>query len=409
MRSRTIVIILLVIVVLVCLVLIPGCFVVMVMMSGESGDVGVAPTPVPVKVTPTPTPMKVAPTLAPIGIAPSGGSDHYWTCGCVSADEAVLGAVGDEAALVDLESGQTRQQTEGYFDAVFCFPNGEVVAVSGSGRGLFSVRDATWEQWDKSVRNVVGPLADRRIVTFYQDYTTTSGYREYRGPITLFVSRLGPGDESKSFELHPDLFSGLGQGSEIFFRTIPVRILDDEQVLVAAGFKPNFSFGKVQPLPWGFFTVDLSQDQVTPLGPPRTGDDVVNLYLSSGMGATPDGKTLAVAMQQPEWERQVAVVGLRSDTAQETFRVMIEDAKQVNQIRLNQSGDLLAVVIDQSELYVFDGQTGQLLWAGRHAGGSIYLLQFLSDDSLVVMTSQRTTSRISGRDGQVLWESWANE
>ncbi len=388
------------------------CLLVLGMTSGVSrggtpgGEHVAAKTDVP----PTSAPVSVAPTLTPMGATSAESNPHYWTHGCTSADETVLGAVGDEAALVDLASGEIRQQIVAYFDDVACLPNGEVVALARD--GLFSVKEAAWlEQWEKVVPwDVVGPLADRRIVTHFRQIDTTyegSNVR-YQGPLILSVRDLGESDGGKYVvELSPDRFPGLGAKFVRTFQTFPVRVLDDGRVAVVAGREPNFSFGKVQPLPWGFFTVDLVQDTVTPLGPIRIGDDAINLYLPGRMDVTPDGRIMALAVQQ--WKGGVAVVELRSDTPQETFRVTIENAQEVNHVRLDRRGDLLAVVTDGDALYVFDGPTGHVLWAGKHAGGSINYLQFLSDDSLVVMTSQRGISRRNGRDGQALWESRASQ
>ncbi len=346
------------------------------------------------------------------GTGTGSGGSHYWTHGCVSANQAVLGAVGDEAAQVDLETGEIRQQEVAYFDEVLCMPDGAVIALAR--RGLFSIKEAAWlEKWDKAAGRwqVVGPLPDHQVVTYYRRILTGSDgdFQRYDGPLTLTVSTLGRvSTEQETVELPPELFPELGEGTVNYFLTQAVRILADERVLVVAGFRPDFSFGQVEPLPWGFFTVDLTTGNVASLGPTRTGDDILNLRLQRKVAATPDGQIQALALID-ELNQQGYVIGLRADTPEETFRTPIEAARQVNQLALTQTGELAAVVFDNVELYVLEGQTGQILWQAETGDDSINHIEFLDDDSLVIMTANRTTSRREGQTGQVVWTSQAHE
>lgn len=59
---------------------------------------------------------------------------HYWTRGCLTPDGRMLGAVGDEAVLMDLQTRDVQRQIDGYFDGVVCLPNGAVVALSTTTR-----------------------------------------------------------------------------------------------------------------------------------------------------------------------------------------------------------------------------------------------------------------------------------
>lgn len=343
--------------------------------------------------------------------APAGG-DHYWTHGCVSADQTILGAVGDEAAQVELANGETRQQTVAYFDEVVCLPDGEVIALGR--RGLFSIKEGEWlEKWERATGQwrLVGPLSDRQVVTYYRHTLTDADgdFQRYEGPLTLTISGLGQAnDERQPIELPPERFPELGEGEVDYFLTYAVRILADERVLVVAGFRPAFSMGQVEPLPWGFFTVDLSSGEVSPLGPIRTGNDILNLRLQRQIAATPNGESQALAVID-ELNRQGHVIGLRTDTPQETFRTTIDGARQVNHLALNRTGQLAAVVFDNVALYVLAGQSGQILWQTETGGEAINHIEFLDDDSLVIMTADRTASRKQGQTGQLIWESSIQE
>ncbi len=402
--KKSVVIIIAIVCVVGCIAAIPCGLLGLALLSGP----GESPASSAATRAPQATPVKAAATSAPVRLAAGSGGAHYWTHGCVSADESLLGVVGDEAALVNLQDGQIRQQIVAYFEDVACFPDGEVVALATS--GLFSVKEAVWlEQWNKTVRwELAGVLPDKQVVTTYRAMSapSSSGSRRFRGPLVVSVGPPRPGSEKQSFELPPEVFDGVGQGGIAFFQTFPVRIVEGERLVVAAGFEPNYAFGKVQTLPWGFYSVDLSNGEVSRWGPTHTNDDTVNLYFYSRLAATPDGQVLTMALQL-EQKRQVIVAGLRADTAQETFRAVIADATQVNDVCLNRRGDLLAIVVDRSELYALDGQSGQVLWWADSGGNAINHIGFLGDDSLVVMTSQRTVARLNGRDGQIVWQSQA--
>ncbi|MBW4575339.1 MAG: PQQ-like beta-propeller repeat protein [Aphanothece sp. CMT-3BRIN-NPC111] len=331
---------------------------------------------------------------------------HYWTQGCISSDESVMAAVGDVAALVDLKTGKLLKQFNAYLNNVVCFPNGDIVGLSSSK----VVSLPTGKEIPQGVeRDVIGPVGNDQIAVSFR---STDSQAKSRGSLEVSIQTLGAKfDATKVFTLLPNLFKGIGDLHPERLQTRPVRVLSNNQILVLAGSFPDIYAGKVQPAPWGFFIVDPIARTVAPQGLIRSNDDLVNMHTLDETTATPDGKILATAFTHTfSGEKGVAIALMQADQKQEIFRLKIQPAQEVDELRLNPAGDLLAVGIrlpngQEGQVYMLDGRTGEILWKTAPAKGKIYYMDFLKDDSLVVMTSNRTVSRRNSRNGQIQWEN----
>lgn len=224
--------------------------------------------------------------------------EHYWTRGCLTPDGRMLGAVGDEAVLMDLQTRDIQRQIDGYFDDVVCLPNGAVVALSYDD-------EAIWLTEDKSVQRagswgVAGPISDTEIVTHNRSTTGSGTDTEFDGPMEVVIETLGENARaSEPFDLLPPLFAGVteyGAGEEPSdfeidaFHTVPGNLLEDGRLVVAAGFPHSSDYG--QPRRWGLFAVDLERRTVEPLGEPRANEEELESP-PVPLSATSDGRVFA--------------------------------------------------------------------------------------------------------------------
>jgi hypothetical protein len=336
--------------------------------------------------------------------------DHNWTKACISPGGSQMGAVGSEAVLIDLESGNVLHKVNGHFDDVICLPSGDVLAINS--------REAIWLNAERRAERasswgIVGPNSHGRIVVSYRPGRTSStGNRRFypTGPMQLATENLvGDPQRSNSIELPPAAFTGLGEGNANLFEVRPIRVLSNDRVLVAAGWPPPLTTPDyVDPTRWGFFTVDLENGVAEPFGPVRTSN--VDFHLHSQyiwLASTTDGSVVAQVGGR-ENRPHLAVIEMR--TGRERFSTTLENAREVISLRLNRNGTLLAVGAVPPDgrggrVDVFDATTRQLLWQMSSAeDGWPYFLDFLPDDSLIVMTEKRLLTRRDGRSGEVRWE-----
>jgi hypothetical protein len=322
----------------------------------------------------------------------------YWTQGCMVSGSEMLGVLGDEAALVDLKTGNTVKRVNSSYDHLACFPNGDVVALDRGRKpeAVWLNREARFGR--ASDWSAVGPTADGRLVVYYRDEDRSeSKYRtSYDGPLQVAIESLGESRRvTESFKLPPDLFPGLGRGSVSSFITKPVRVLDNGKLLVVAGFRPSVSSDNyVSPTAWGFFLVDPERRTVVSHGPVRISDNDVNLDSDYRWAATADGRLVAGGFTK---SNKVVVAVMRATDAREVFRVQLVNSQEIQQVRLSRDGTLLAAGVNVEEgkggrVDVFDVKTGRLLW-WEPTNQLPYILEFLEDDSLVLLTDKRTIAR----------------
>jgi hypothetical protein len=341
--------------------------------------------------------------------------EHYWTRGCLTPDGRMLGAVGDEAVLMDLQTRDIQRQIDGYFDDVVCLPNGAVVALSYDDEAIWLTEEKTVQRagsWD-----VAGPISDTEIVTHNRSTTGSGTDTEFDGPMQVVNETLGENARaSEPFDLLPPLFAGVteygaGEGPSDFeidaFHTVPGNLLEDGRLVVAAGFPHSSDYG--QPRRWGVFAVDPERRTVEPLGEPRANEEELESP-PVPLSATSDGQVFAGIFDRIG-EDPAKMMVAQTDPARERFRVELGDIVDVLQLSFSADGTLLAVGANLGEgeygITMFDTNTGQELWQ-IPTEDNPYLLEFVGN-SLVAMISDRTVLRVNAIDGQVQWKSRAED
>lgn len=322
-----------------------------------------------------------------------------WTSGCVTPDKSRLGIGGGEAVLVDLKNGEIKKRLENYPAAAACLPNGEVLAVNDS--------KAVWLSGEKQVEGrfvagVIGVLDNERLVGATRVSEQKNAVEHFLEPLQVIVSNLNSPNQKK-IGLDSPRFPGV-EGYE--FRTIPIRLLADGRLLTAAGEKPESGPLAHPKSPWGFFTVDLEKESIEPFGAIKTSDDDVNLADSATpLTATADGKFIAGVFGARGGGSPKTLVVFTA--GKEAARSKVEAAESVSALGLNDNGSLLAVGIVEKDgagrVEVTDLRAGKLLWSAKIASPA-RLLEFLGDESLILMTEKRGLSRRAARSGDVKWE-----
>jgi hypothetical protein len=331
----------------------------------------------------------------------SGNGDNgYWTRGCIGPDERTIGATGSEAVLIDLVSGKVTHSIPGFFDDVICLADNNVVALTP--------REAVWlttaqRKQRESAWTVVGPLGANEIVVSFRALWKGKTIQSWDGPLNVKLEGLNASTTSVTsalpIRLAPEVFPVLGHEPASFLETIPVRLLDDKRLLIAAGYS---STKFEQERPWSFFTVEMKSGAVAPFGPMRKGDEDLSLFVrSTKFGSTDDGRILAGSSGK-------TIVVLNSDSADPVIRIPLENVKEIQQLQFNQEGTLLAAGLTAMDggagrIEVFDATNGKRLWQTENQKGVIYFLQFVRDGSLVFLRSNRKISRRNGKDGTSIY------
>ena len=322
------------------------------------------------------------------GAAPAGAvPDGYWSATCVSADGRYLLAGGDHAALVDTATGAVVERKPGMVKAVGCdATGGTVVGYSGSfrlpGGAAAPVPEISGD----------GVLTTTPAGAWISTARTISG-GQWRGPASIVV-RPGGG----RVDLVPALFGAVGaartlsipDGFAVRFGTL----LADGRVLMAAGWQPSRSPGRVEPVPWGFFAWDLDAHVASPLTGPITSDPAVNQAWVQRIAATPDAAHLAIATH--DGERLTVARFARG--AQRAERVVSLASKgAATALALSPDGAFVAIGSESrgreapGQAWLLDA-SGAVVWTTTFAK-AVAGAYFLPDGSLIVAGADLKTAR----------------
>ena len=328
------------------------------------------------------------------------GDSGYWTQGCVTPDNLTMAAIGTEVVLIDLASGQPTHTLPGFFNDVVCFDDNKVAALTPDEAlwvpdGQRNERQTGW--------TLLGPLDAKRIVVFSRNSWKGSTLRSWDGPLNIRIETLDGSKttaaNSEPFRLVSEAFPVLGMEPVNFLETIPIRMLADKRLLMAAGYS---STKFQQEKPWGLFMMEMRGGNVVPFGPMRKGDEDLNLFVrSTKFASTAEGKILAGSSGN-------TIVVFNSESLDPRTRIRLANIKEIQQLQLNQDGTLLAASLTgmnggSGRVEVFNASNGKRLWKTEDRKGVIYFLQFVQPDSLVFFHSTRILSRRHASDGTVVY------
>jgi hypothetical protein len=327
-----------------------------------------------------------------LGDATSG--DHYWVRACVTTNEKLLVAGGDEAAAVDLATGKVVATAPMNVAAVACG------ASSGLAYGLADtlVRFPGAQQeptHERDLNDVLGARPDGALVRFSRRTDQKASPTEW--------ARVRVGSEP-DLALDPTRFGGAIAGvhdkpMSAFFTRVGA-LLPDGRLLLAAGWEPNRGPGSLEPVPWGVYALDASSGAVTPVAAPLRCSTDLDTARVWRVATTSDFQRSAVAFRTDGGRTRVAVY----DGARLRFTTDLPDAREVTALDFTADGEQLTVATladdgARARVSCIDG-TGGVAWTSAEVEDTIALLHHLADGSLVVMTSKRVVLRL-GADGTV--------
>lgn len=327
-------------------------------------------------------------------ISAEQGGDHYWTHGCVTGDEALLIAGGDEAVSVDLSTGAVAKSVPLYVEAVTCSAKGGIAYAASEDM----VRFPSGERGPTDVpstKDLVGTTPDGVRVHYSRQTDSKARPRGY-GKVTAGNAEL---------ELASRLFGEVDQAyagtPSAFFNRVG-GVMADGRLLLAAGWSANRSGDSVDPAPWGVFAVDPSARTVSPLIAMQVCSAKLDTSLLWKLAASPDGQRVAVAFRGDGTTRVAVYEG-----AKVLFTADVEGAREPSALGFSPKGDRLAVATlsddgARGKVTWFEVSTGAPAWTSPEAEGTIYFLQHLSDGSLVFMRSSRVVTRVAP-DGTAKW------
>ena len=330
----------------------------------------------------------------------ASSSDGYWARACVTKDEKLLLASGDEAAAIELATGKTVARTKFYGSLLVCdvsdgaaYDNGESEAVKlpQGTRGPVSnvvVRDIALVRVDGTYLRAKRPTDSKGRAT---------------GPMTLQP------DAKKTFVLEPSLFGAVGaamtSSSTRGFRTSIEGETADGRVLLVAGWEPN-RLGSVDPIPWGLFAFDATTGKATLVGVTRPNDEARGIWNIDDTAAARDASAFAATFRKDD-ASHLAIYDPAK--AAPRFVVPLPDARESTVLGFSAAGDRVVVATQvpsgsQSHVRVVDVATGAIAWSTPAMPGTVYHAQFLADGSVVHAASTRLVTLVD-RNGATKWQS----
>lgn len=344
-------------------------------------------------------------TCGTLWLSAGPGDEHYWVRACVTGDETMLIAGGDEAVSVELATGRVLKTVPMYVEAVACGPRGGVAYAASADMVRFPAgeRAATDEP---TTTNIVGVRDDGSLVHFSRGFDRGGRAIARRAPRNFAMLSVGrPGSLSAGLELVPARFGEVGaarsSGASAFFNVVG-DVLPDGRLLLAAGWDGNRSPGYVEPTPWGIYAIDAGTGRVTPLVGTQTCSAHLDTSLLWKVAASPVGTLVAAAFRGGSSTR-VAVY----DGATLRFDLDIPGAREPTALDFSAAGDRLAVATlsddgQRAKLTWIDLATGAPIWSSLEVDGTVHFVEHLSDGSLVFMSSRRIVMRV-GPDGVPRW------
>ncbi|MET0556301.1 MAG: thermonuclease family protein [Vicinamibacteria bacterium] len=311
--------------------------------------------------------------------------DRYWSRTCVSGDGRYLLAGGDHAALVDAATGAVAERKPGMVKAVGCDRTGGIVVGYG---GAFRLPGGA----PVSAPELSGDMLATTLAGAWISTARTVSGGQWRGPASIVVQPGGG-----RVELSPALFGAVGAA-----RTLPTpdsfavrfgSLLDDGRVLMAAGWQPSRSPGRVEPVPWGFFAWDLDAHAASPLTGPIASDPAVNQGWMQRIAATPDAAHLAVATHDGE---RLTIARFARGARSAASVVSLASKGAAAALALSRDGSLVAIGSESrgrdapSQAFLLDA-SGATVWTETFAK-TVAGVHFLPDGSLIV----------AGGDGRVV-------
>jgi hypothetical protein len=312
------------------------------------------------------------------------GGDHYWTHGCVTGDETLLIAGGDEAASIDLATGATVKTVPMYVETVTCGEKDGIAWASSDEQVKFpeGVRGPSSQS---STQDVVGARGDGALVRFAREKDNKGRPRGW--------GRVSVGG-SPEVALTPDHFGVLGAArnapvSQFLNRVGPV--MPDGRLLLAAGWLPYSD----QPGVWGLYAVEPLSGQVAPIAGPIPAMKALDTSKLWVLTASRDQKLGAAAFRGENTTRVALFEGTNA-----RWTIEIAGAREPTALDFSPAGDRLAVATlsedgSQAKVTWLETADGKVAWASEALDGTAYLVRHLADASLVIMTSKRVVKRVS--------------
>jgi len=326
------------------------------------------------------------------GPSPPGiGDGGYWTVSCVSGDGRHLIAGGDHAALVDASTGAVLLRLPGMVKAVVC-----------DGSGALVVGYSTAVRLPDKTSAPVPSLGGDTVLARSPEGAWISAARrivagKWQGPATVFVTQ---GRDVSRTDLLPERFGSIGAARSLpFADSFAVRfgnLLQDGRLLVAAGWQPSRSLGRVEDMPWGFFAWDPKSGEASPLTAPLRSDAPINQSLVQKIAATGDGAHLVIATH----DGQRVSVGWFERGANRSTRVVSLAAKgAASAISISEDGAFVAVGTESrgrgapAQTWLFDA-AGKLVWSSPFEK-TVAGVHFLPDRSLIVAAGEAKAVRVA--------------
>jgi hypothetical protein len=306
------------------------------------------------------------------------GEGSYWTSGCIprSREDLVLFG-GDELVRLDLSSGALGERTAGHHDELGCFPDGTFREVKGA--------------------RVVGSTSRAEVVTFrvFDDLTHWD---------RASVNERGGG--VRNLDMEARLFPEIGSGAPSVLDVRAVGLVEDDTLVVAAAYEPTTVSGRsATPRSLGFFRIALASGAASVWSPPLASNEVVHPHYAKRYAIARNGSFLLGVFGT---ENDLKSVGFRA-TAEETFRVPIEGAWEIERLAVSYDGKRAAIGVtlpggSTCRVDVLETETGKVTqsWPATPAKGRVQFLEFLANGSLVLGTSDRRAARLAP-DGTVVW------
>lgn len=343
--------------------------------------------------------------------------------GCVTANGEKIGiGFKRKVFVVDAKNGQILKTSEAEKKqgAVVCSQQNNVFAV-------YSDEVVNIETGEKYPRRIAGSTVigvnSKNNLVGYEGSKIKKGSGK---PLKILVEK--PNDQTddlKLFELSPEKLDAVKRNKSSFL-TLPVKLLDNNELLVFAGGKtrtiPADEQAGLDPDIWGFYKVKLENGEITQTKAIDKAIESVNLFNLPNTDATANGKVAALSSMGNDGK---VVFVFNTETGEEVFQKSFDEKietgenslelREISSIALSKDGSKLAVAgvwadfargrsKKELRIFVYDLQEGNEIANFTVEGDKADLIGF-DGKEMILSFDNKSIAKINAETGEELWKT----
>jgi hypothetical protein len=342
--------------------------------------------------------------------------------GCLTPDGRKIGlGVTGKILVLEAESGKIIKELEVIRKegAIVCSPQNDVLVVYSD--EVVNIETSQKYPRRKAGSMIIGINSEKNLVGHQAIRISKQRGQE----LELFVENpFDQSDDLKTFKLPLEKLDAVQRNRKSFL-TSPVKLLDNNELLVFAGGKarelPTDEEAEIGPDVWGFYKVNLEGGEISRTKVIDISNESADLFNSPFTDATVDGKFVAAAFSNTEGK-----IGFvyNLETGEEIFRNEFlknaqsrrgsaDQIKKFKSIALSKDGSKLAVAgewdVSEGRLYksetavsIYDLKNGKKVSEFKFEERIIDIISF-ADNELIIDFDNNSIAKVDSTDGKNIW------